>query len=177
MDRSELIFFNKKDDFDWLQEEYIKSTFAAEKVRVLGAMASATQPHLQIKTLDFAISGHVRKQDMMGLISQVASLSPLGHLYTWNWLRSNWVALITIWKHNDFTRFNDMLRVVVSRFTQQVLVEEAEFLFLHRKDPDFFVPPRSHISIAKGLESAKQRIAWVEQHQGDVESWLISQGH
>ena len=65
-----------------------------------------------------------------------------------------------------------MLRSVVSRFTQSILVEEAEFLFIDKKDPEFYIPPRASVSVAKGLEIAKQRIKWLEVYEHDVDNWL-----
>lgn len=70
-----------------------------------------------------------------------------------------------------------MLQRVVSRFTQPVLVKEAEDLFLLKKDKSFFIPPRSEISIVKGLEIAKQRIWWLETNGDALEAWLVAEGH
>lgn len=106
------------------------------------------------------------------LITAVSSYSPLGHLYTWNWLRTNWNALIKIWGNDDFTRFNDMLERVVSKFIQPILIKEAEELFIEKTDPDFFLPPRSELSISKGLEVAKQKTEWLELNEKNIEKWL-----
>ena len=56
------------DDFNWLMDRYSMSTFASEKNRLAASLASTMRPHLQIKTLDFAISGKVRKQDINKII-------------------------------------------------------------------------------------------------------------
>lgn len=156
-------------------QKYIDSTFAPEKDRVLGALAHVNQPYLQMRTLDFAISGKVRKQDIMRLISSVAVYSPMGHMYTWNWLRSNWKTIMHLWKGLDYSHLNGVIQTVTSRFIQPVLVQEAEDLFLYRKDPDFFIPPRAPIAVAKGLEIAKQRIEWLRLYEKDVESWLVNE--
>jgi hypothetical protein len=106
------------------------------------------------------------------LITSVASYSPLGHLYTWNWLRSNWNALIKFWGGDDFTRFNDMLERVTSKFIQPILIKEAEELFIEKTDPDFFIPPRSELSVSKGLEVAIQKTKWLELNEKNIEKWL-----
>ena len=66
-----------------------------------------------------------------------------------------------------------MLERIVSRFIQPILIKEAESLFIDRSDPDFFVPPRSPLSIAKGLEIAKQKSKWLELNEKNVQEWLL----
>lgn len=119
--------------------------------------------------------GNLRKINTYRLITAVASYSPLGHLFTWNWLRTNWKALIDIWGNDDFTRFNDMLERVVSRFIQPILIDEAESLFIEKSDPDFFLPPRSELSVAKGLEFAKQKTKWLELNEENIQKWLATE--
>lgn len=70
--------------------KFLQSTFAPEQQTLLHALASTRTPYLQAKTLEFAISGEVRKQDIQGLISSVNNLSPVGHISTWIFLMDNW---------------------------------------------------------------------------------------
>ncbi len=55
------------------------------------------------------------------------------------------------------------------------LVEDVENLFLKKIDPNWFVPPRSELSIRKGLELALSRIKFTEKYGNDIEVWLDKQ--
>lgn len=60
-------------------------------------------------------------------------------------------------------------------FMCEILIREAESLFIDKSDPDFFVPPRSPLSIAKGLEIAKQKSKWLELNEENVQKWLLAE--
>lgn len=84
----------------------------------------------------------------------------------------NWEKLLRIFEGNGFGHFNDLLKDIVSSFTKHYLMEEAERLFVKQTDPDFVVPPGAKVAVLKGLETAKQLLAWRTLYADKVEQWL-----
>lgn len=166
-------------DYKWVQSKYLNSNFAAEQQMYLHALASSPAPHLQAQTLAFAISGKVRQQDITSLVSNVATLTPVGHISVWLFFMENWDDLTTGTNAKTFGinflmlgKFNKLLQTVTGAFTKQYLIKEAENLFIKRIDPDFFVPQLAEVSVMKGLETAKQLLAWRKLNGQKVSEWL-----
>jgi hypothetical protein len=68
------------------------------------------------------------------------------------------------------------LKDVVGSFTKPHLISEAEFLFVKQGDADFKIPPGARVAVLKGLETAKQLLAWRTIYGGKVDYWLNEQG-
>ena len=83
-----LAYARSTNDFDGLVKAYRKSDSDEDKVRFLGAMTSFTDQGLLQKTLEFALSGEVKRQDVIGVIL-AATEKPNTARITWNWLQSN----------------------------------------------------------------------------------------
>jgi hypothetical protein len=68
-----------------------------------------------------------------------------------------------------------MLERIVSKFIQPILIKEAKELFIDKTDPNFFLPPRSDLSVSKGLEVALQKTKWLNLNEKNVEKWLATE--
>lgn len=77
------VMHGDQEDYNWVMAKYLSSTFAPEQQIYLHALASSPVPYIQQRTLSFAISGLVRQQDIITLIDQVATLTPVGHVSVW----------------------------------------------------------------------------------------------
>lgn len=60
----------------------------------------------------------------------------------------------------------------MSKFSNSYLISEAERLFIKKSDPEFKVPVGSEVAVLKGLETAKQLLAWRELYGEKVTEWL-----
>jgi aminopeptidase N/puromycin-sensitive aminopeptidase len=67
----------------------VKSAEVPENYLYLGALAQFSDPKLLKRTLDFAVSGQVRSQDVKGVIGRVMQ-NPDGHDQAWEFVRSHW---------------------------------------------------------------------------------------
>jgi tricorn protease interacting factor F2/3 len=83
-----LAYARSTNDFDGLVKAYRQSNSDEDKVRFLRAMTSFTDHGLLQKTLDFALSGEVKKQDVIGVILAATENADAAGI-TWNWLQSN----------------------------------------------------------------------------------------
>ncbi len=75
-------------DFENLVRAYRDSKSDEEKVRLLSAMTAFTDMTLLQRTLDFALSIEVKRQDAIGVI-RAAAENPHARDITWTWLQSN----------------------------------------------------------------------------------------
>lgn len=75
-----------------LRRLYRGAGSSEEEARFLGAMCAAGDARLLAKSLDFALSGAVRSQNMQLPIMRAAA-NPVGRRVLWPWLRRNWDAL------------------------------------------------------------------------------------
>jgi tricorn protease interacting factor F2/3 len=74
-------------DIDGLISAYRKSTSDEDKVRILGAMTVFADENLIGKTLDFALSGEVKRQDIVAAVVGAAQ-NPHVRGMMWDWLKS-----------------------------------------------------------------------------------------
>ena len=164
--------YGGESNYEWVLNEYKESTFAPDQQRLLFALASSPVSYLQMRTLNLTLSGEIRKQDVQSLIENVASITPVGHLTSWVFLMDNWKAVTNIWKDGDFSKFNDILEDIIGKFTNSYLLLEAKRLFIDRKDPSFFMPPNTMISVIKGLETSRELLHFQKLAFQDVKKWL-----
>lgn len=76
---------------------------------------------------------------------------------------------------SGFSKLGDLLKAVTSSFTKPYLIQEAERLFVKQADPDFEVPAGTRTAVLKGLETAKQLLAWRNIYGNQVADWLKKQ--
>lgn len=74
-----------------------------------------------------------------------------------------------------FGKFNKLLETICASFTKSYLIHEAERLFVRKEDPAFTIPPHADVSVLRGLETAKQLLAWREMNEVQVTEWLEKQ--
>ena len=171
------VIYGDLSDYEFIQQQYLKSTFAPEQQLLLHALAASKSPYLQQRTLEFALTDKVRLQDKQGLIQMVTLLSPVGHISTWIFLMDNWTKLVEYFEHSGFSHFNDLLQKTIASFTKPYLIHEAERLFIKKQDPDFYVPKGARTSVLKGLETCKQMLAWRSLYGAKVTQWLFNNGY
>ncbi|RKO93637.1 peptidase family M1-domain-containing protein, partial [Blyttiomyces helicus] len=168
------VIYGTEDDYEWVLAQYLDSNATGQvKARLLHALASAKIPYLQKRTLDLILQGHVRKQDVSALIDSVSLLSPeTGTSIAWEFLMDNWPRIVKIWQGMSWKNLNNLLEKLTSRFVQPLLIAEADRRFILQADRDFFVPPSAQFSVRKGLEKARQNVAWLDRFGAEVGVWL-----
>jgi tricorn protease interacting factor F2/3 len=75
-------------DYDQLERKYRAGRSDEERIRFLTAMAAFQDESLLNRTLDFTLSGEVKKQDVRTVVL-AATRNPKARDVTWNWLRTN----------------------------------------------------------------------------------------
>ncbi len=101
-------------DYDYVLGLYKKSTIATEQQRYLKALASSEDQAIQLRTLELAISGNVRKQDALYLVRYIVQFGGLkSPSFVWSFLKTNWVRLVDFWKGGDWSKVNDLVCLLI----------------------------------------------------------------
>jgi tricorn protease interacting factor F2/3 len=85
-------YARSSNDYDGLIGRYTKSTTDEERLRYLEGLASFKNPELVAKTLDFALSGKVKRQDVRNVILY-ATANPDAKISLWEWFKKNLAKL------------------------------------------------------------------------------------
>ena len=112
-------------DYDGLMERYKKSTTDEDRLRYLEGLASFKKPELVAKTLEFSLSGSVKRQDVRNVI-YYATNNPDARDVTWHWFKTNIEKLIKM--YDGTAQLSSVMRAYVSIFGVGH-VGEAEGLF------------------------------------------------
>jgi len=112
-------------DYDGLLDRYKKSTTDEDRLRYLEGLTSFKKPELIAKTLDFALGGDVKRQDIRNVISY-ATNNPEAKDVTWQWFKTNIEKLIKIYEGT--AQLSGTMRAYVS-ILGVGHVSEAERLF------------------------------------------------
>ncbi|KAJ3281960.1 Aminopeptidase 2 mitochondrial [Borealophlyctis nickersoniae] len=172
------VMWGNEDDYEWVLESYMNATSNLDRSRYLQALAASPEPYLQQRTLEMALSGKVRKQDVVRLISLVSFMTPTGHTTTWSFLLDSFPAFVAYFgKDTDWTRFNDLLTALSADFLRKWDADLARRLFVDRSVKDVlagwdWVPERSDLAVKKGLEKCEGRMAWINKWGAEVGKWL-----
>src|SRR5881628_2669878 len=112
-------------DYDGILDRYKKSTTDEDRLRYLEGLTSFKKPELVAKTLDFALGGNVKRQDIRSVISY-ATNNPEAKDVTWQWFKTNIEKLIKIYEGT--AQLSGTMRAYVS-ILGVGHVSEAERLF------------------------------------------------
>jgi len=132
-------------DINGLLSAYRKSTSDEDKLRILGAMTVFADENLITKTLDFALGGEVKRQDIVAVVSGAAQ-NPHVRGMMWNWLKSKIGKLQELYAGTGL-----MSSILASTIPVLCLgrVIEAETYFGEHRMPD------AEIGIKVGLEKLR----------------------
>jgi tricorn protease interacting factor F2/3 len=137
-----LAYARSTNDFDGLVKVYKESNSDEDKANFLNAMTSFTDQALLQKTLEFSLSGEVKRQDVLRVIF-AAIEKPLTARTTWNWLQPNMEKIQEMYLNTGTLSglFSSIIPILgVGR------VQEFESFFEKHRMPE------SEVGIKAGLE-------------------------
>ncbi|OLE89676.1 MAG: hypothetical protein AUF79_11635 [Crenarchaeota archaeon 13_1_20CM_2_51_8] len=116
-------------DYDGLIGYYNKSTTDEERLRYLEGLASFKNPELVAKTLDFALSGKVKRQDVRNVIFY-ATANPDVRTAVWQWFKKNMAKLEEM--YSGTAQFSIILREYFSIVGVSRMAEVEKFFSEHK---------------------------------------------
>ena len=150
-------------DFAEVKRRYLAATFAAEKKRLMYALAAARATKLIDEVLNMAIGEAVRAQDTVSLLAAVARYDE-GRARAFTFIQQNWKLLDARYGSGGFA----LTRLVLTAshfYTQEKLDEVAAFFQGHPV-------PAAARAVARAEEEVGGAVAWVKEHAGAVCKWF-----
>ena len=122
-------YARSSNDYDGLISRYTKSTTDEERLRYLEGLASFKNPELVAKTLDFALSGKVKRQDVRNVILY-ATANPGAKTAVWQWFKKNMAKLEEM--YSGTAQFSIILREYLSIIGVGRLADVEKFFGDHK---------------------------------------------
>ena len=122
-------YARSSNDYDGLIGRYMKSTTDEERLRYLEGLASFKNPELVAKTLDFALSGKVKRQDVRNVILY-GTANPDQKIAVWQWFKKNMAKLEEM--YSGTAQFSIILREYLSIVGVGQLAEVEKFFSEHK---------------------------------------------
>jgi len=104
-------YARSSNDYDGLIDRFKNSTTDEERLRYLQGLASFKKPELVAKTLEFALSGNVKRQDIRNMLL-FATANPHAKSATWQWFKNNIERLIKMYEGT--AQLSNMMRAYIS---------------------------------------------------------------
>ena len=122
-------YARSSNDYDGLISRYSKSETDEERLRYLEGLVSFKSPELVAKTLDFALSGKVKRQDVRNVILY-ATANPDAKVAVWQWFKKNMAKLEDM--YSGTAQFSIILREYLSIVGVGRLAEVEKFFSDHK---------------------------------------------
>jgi tricorn protease interacting factor F2/3 len=129
-------------DFDKLLEAYRATSSDEEKTRILSAMTAFRNAALVKRTLDFSLSGEVKRQDIRTTVLAAAGKA-YNQTVTWEWLRENVERLREFYRGTGILSGTLLAMIPILGIGR---VQECETFFREHKMPE------AEVGISAGLE-------------------------
>src|SRR5256712_2890197 len=148
-------YARSSNDYDGLIGRYAKSTTDEERLRYLEGLASFKNPELLAKTLDFALSGKVKRQDVRNVILY-ATANPDAKTAVWQWFKKNMAKLEDM--YSGTAQFSIILREYFSIIGVGRAAEVEKFFSEHKVIGSDIALERLRIydRLARALTAASQ---------------------
>jgi tricorn protease interacting factor F2/3 len=121
-------YARSSNDYDGLISRYTKSATDEERLRFMEGLVSFKNPELIAKTLDFALSGKVKRQDVRNVILYATS-NPDGRTAIWQWFKKNMTKLEAMYAGT--AQFSIILREYFSIIGVGLAAEVEKFFNEH----------------------------------------------
>ena len=139
-------------------------TLHEQKIRILYALCSYTQPDLLQETLERSLGSEVRSQDTIRGVSAVAS-NRHGLDIAWDFVKDNWAEFDRRYGEGGFGLMH--LVSLTSMFTTEERREDVQRFFTDNPVPG------AERAVRQSLERMSLNIGWIDKNRDDLASWLV----
>jgi len=150
-------------EWNLFEKLYNKEEFHEEKDRYARALTSFKDKTLLLKTLNFALSGKVRNQDVPQLITGVWQNSE-GRDITWKFIKSNWKIIM-----KNFGEGGHFLSRIISPLGSHIkskdLVDAKKFFMKNNA-------PGANRELEQAYEKIESNVAWLKDDKKSIKNWL-----
>ncbi|XP_077104976.1 alanyl (membrane) aminopeptidase-like b [Siphateles boraxobius] len=157
-----------EDDWEFVWEEYQRSTVAAEKDKLRYALSCTKEIWLLNRYLEYTLDpSKIRKMDMVSTINYIAR-NVAGQPLAWDFVRGKW-SYITQEYGAGIISLGSLLDSVTKRFSRDVELEELKQLQREQDKDDQGFAARS---LEQVIERTEANIKWVNENKQNVKDWF-----
>ncbi|KAH9909190.1 peptidase family M1-domain-containing protein [Xylariomycetidae sp. FL2044] len=161
--------YGGKDEYDAILNFYRHSTNSDERNTALRSLGRARDPALIQQTLDLALSGDVKSQDIYlpaaGLKSHAEGTEAL-----FTWLTNSWPEIHKRLSGNP-PILGSMITICTSGFARPEQLEKVESFFADKDTKTF------DQSLAQSKDAIRSKISWLQRDREDVAAWVKENGY
>jgi len=156
-------------EYDAILKRWHEAPTADERNTCLRVLGRAKSPELIKRTLEMALSGEVKMQDIYMPIGGLRSHTE-GINKRWEWLCDNWTEIVKRLPPS-LTMLSGVVSLCAGGFTRHEHLEKVQTFF---KDKDTKGFDRS---LEQTLDSIRAKDSWLNRDAEDVKSWLQENGY
>ncbi|KAH8312017.1 hypothetical protein KR044_009049 [Drosophila immigrans] len=150
-------------------ELFVNEADASEKSKLMYGLAAVQEPWLLQRYINLAWNeDYVRGQDYFTCLTYI-SANPMGESLVWDYVRENWLQLVTRFGLNE-RYLGNLIPSITARFNTQTKLEEMEHFFA--KYPEAGAGTAARV---RALETVKNNIVWLAENLESVDAWLDKQ--
>ena len=156
-------------EWDALLARYHSAPTSDEKNTCLRSLGRAKSSKLIQKTLDLALSGEVKMQDVYMPIGGLGT-TPEGIEKRWDWMCSNWEELVEKLPPS-MTMLSSVVSICAAGFTSDEQLAKVDKFFEGKEKKGF------DRSLQQSMDSIRAKANWLRRDEEDVLGWLKSNGY
>lgn len=150
-------------DYAWLQKRHEIEKLNEEKVRLLRTLGRFRDKGLLSKTLEYSFSKHVRSQDSIVGINNVAANS-MGRELAWEFVKKNWPEILKRFGQGGhmlphFVKIGGVFK------TKEKAKEVREFFRTHET-------PGAERAVDQTIERIESKADWLARDREKTKTWL-----
>lgn len=142
---------------------------ADERNTCLRVLGRAQKPELVEKTLELALNGEVKMQDIYMPIGGLGS-TPEGIERRWKWMTENWNTLVERLPPS-MTMLSSVVSICCAGFTKQEQLDKLQAFFNNKEKKGF------DRSLEQSQDSIRSKINWLGRDRDDVKQWIKEKGY
>lgn len=151
-------------EYDIILNEARTATNADERNTALRALGRSKDPKCIKRSLELALNGEVKEQDIYLPISALRTHAA-GVEALWEWAKENWDTLVEKLPPG-LSMLGSVVQIVTSGYCSEDKVEEIKKFFANKNCKGF------EMGLAQALDSVNVKAGWIKRDKEDVEAWL-----
>jgi aminopeptidase 2 len=156
-------------EYDSVLKRYHEAPTADERNTCLRSLGRAKTPELIKRTLDMALSGEIKMQDVYMPIGGLRSHAE-GINARFAWMKENWETLVKALPPT-MTMLSSVVTICVGGFTRETQMQEVEKFFSDKEKTGF------DMALNQAIDGIKAKESWLQRDSKDVAQWLSSNGY
>jgi aminopeptidase 2 len=154
-------------EYDIILNEYRNATNADERNTALRALGRSENPACIKRSLDLALNGEVKEQDIYLPISALRTHAA-GTEALWQWAKDNWDTIVKKLPPG-LSMLGSVVQIVTSGFCSDEKAQNIKDFFATKDCKGF------EMGLAQSLDSITVKAGWIRRDKEDVEQWLKEQ--